>query len=188
VSHDVDWDRYLVDAAKKGSPLGDPTRWGALTRQEIPQTLAAQNLQSDQVLQVACTDRYARQWTIAGNLEASTVFWDAPPQGLGSANVGTWFSILRVRMGVANNTILHNIDLRAIIEAQAPFYRDGSFGGESLAPGPTRVRPFVIDAAIVANNISIQIVNVFIYTVLPAAPLFFQTALQINPLAPGGGV
>lgn len=181
----VDWDRYLVDASTQGSPLGDPTRWGATSNQGILQQLGAQQLQSEQIVQVACTDRYARMWSIVGTVEASDIFWDALPQGPGSANVSSWFSVLRVRMGVGQNTILHNIDLRAIIDAQQFFYRPGSAGGESLAPGATKVWPFVIENAIVAQTVNIQVVNVLAYSVVPAAPQFIRTALQITPLAPG---
>ena len=73
---DPDWDRYLVDAGKKGLPVGDPTRWGSQVLTRIDLNLTADQ-QSQQVLQVSTIDSYSRSWALLGSLTLPPDLWNA---------------------------------------------------------------------------------------------------------------
>ncbi len=178
---DPDWARVGVKAPASWKALGDPTRWGAKVTQVVPQTAGVQLvLESQQIIQAQCLDPYARQWSLIGTVLSG--LW-AFPDGLGPI---TWSSFLRVVLGVGQNQITHQINLRATVAADAPFYTVNPFKpmgayGQEFA--------FVAPGALVASAISIQVVNVVEYLLPPLPPGdLITTSLQIAPVAPGAGL
>jgi len=176
----TDWGRFGIQHPNAYQKVGDPTRWGAKITQVpafAPGSPLTQILQSSQIISAQCRDPYARQWSIVGTLKCDLWLFN-------NSNVAPgWTSILSVTMGVGQNQIIHNIDLRATVEADAPFYVD------SFTSGGLRERAFIIPGALVANAISIQVINTVNYVLLPLPdgdPI--TTALQICPLAAGTGL
>jgi hypothetical protein len=201
-----DWTRARVNIPDASNPLGDPIRWGGTVVQPIAQTLLAQFLISEQIIRVACLDGYPRNWSLIGSVNASSEFWEAPPNpshldvaptGVGFGAVSYWYVAARVRMGVGQGMITHNIDLRATMLMDAPFYllspTDAS-GTLNMAPetqhGNAQERAFIIPGAIIGSDISIQIQHYLAYSVLPSAPFTLPkaitTTLLIVPVAGSG--
>lgn len=183
-----DWGRVLVTSqgSSGGPPLGDPTRWGAVVRQNVPAGLAGgtiYELESEQVIQVACTDRFARTWSLIGTLLANNLFWSAGNVGI---EVASWICYARVRMGVAQATMLHNLNITALANAQDPFYFSPEIS--SLLPVPVLTKAFLAENALIGNNISIQFVNRFLLAAPLPEPAFFEMTMQIAPHAAGTGL
>lgn len=179
----TDWDRYLVDAARSGPPLGDPTRWGAQTTQRtqlIP--IDDQLLQSEQVIQVACSDRYARNWTLAGTIDAPEAFWATPPAAGPVTYVGGWEAFLRVTPGEGQVSITQVVKLRPLIELQSEFYADSN-AVTGVGAGGRITRTFHMPMFVCANNFGVQVVHFFNYNAPPAAPELLITSLIIAPIA-----
>jgi hypothetical protein len=178
---DPDWGRVGVKPPSAYKQLGDPTRWGAVVTQQVPLTAGVQHvLPSGQIISAQCLDPYARNWSIVGTINSSLWVF---PDGFGPV---TWSCILNVVMGVGQNQIRHNINLRATVAADAPFYNDDPF----VPPGLTTVtRAFVIPGALVASAMSIQVTNVVQYLIPPLPPGdVIMTSLQIAPIAAGTGL
>jgi hypothetical protein len=192
VTSPPDWGRAGVHGMSgKIGPLGDPTRWGAALFQQVPFNSAGPHtLESAQIIAAACQDGYARNWSIIGVVGTTAAVW-AMLDGTGP---DTWRSSLSVRLGASQNTIVHNVNLRATIDADAPFYNDSPpITAPSLvppAPGVIlRVRAYVIPGAFVANVLSVQVVNIVEY-ILPPLPDgdAIYTAIQIAPIMAGSGL
>lgn len=162
--------------------LGDPLRWGAVV--DAPITNAAEQIvESPQIVRVQCADHYSRAWTLVGTLKASTALWaygnDGDPAPL-------WLAVLQLQMGVGQNVITHNFNLRAICDADAPYYYDFPL---TLVPGPPPplVRPFVIPGAVIANVVNLRIIHIVVNVAGPT-PETIQTAVQLAPFNAGTGL
>lgn len=180
--HPPDWDRWLVASQKSLAPAGDPTRWGATVVQTVQPTSDLQILNS-QVISANCRDSYSRVWSICGTISAPTGLW-ALPTGI-AAN--EWMPQMLVTMGVGQTQIVHNLNLRAIVDADAAVYLDGD---SQFPTGGTffRVRPFIIPGGIVANAISIQIVNAVRFVPAPGAAFPIATSVLVSPFAAGSTI
>jgi hypothetical protein len=175
-----DWGRRGVSPPSHYKPLGDPTRWGAKVVQEVPLAAGQHILQSITIINAQCLDPYARQWSIVGTLAAGYGLWTFA-DGIGGPN--TWASFIRVVMGVGQNQITHQINLRATVAADAPFYVDDPFQptGQYFL-----TRAFVVPGSLIGSMLSIQVVNVVDYTLAQLPPGDqIATSLQVAPLAPG---
>lgn len=188
--HDPDWDRYEVHSratdttGKSHTPLGDPTRWGALSTVNVQPITGFQDLVAPQVLRVQCTDNYSRPWAIVGTIRAPLDLWNAGPIG---PSADSWNALLVVRMGVGQNTIEHDINLRAVIEADAPFYFESESANEFLAG--FRVRPFVISGGLIGNALAVTVRHVVRFSIAPApADRPITTAVQLTPFNAGTGL
>lgn len=186
---DPDWDRYQVHSratdttGKTHTPLGDPTRWGATAAVTSALVGTLQDLQSGQVLRVQCSDNYSRPWAAVGTLRAPIALWNAGvPATPEVANL--WIAMLVVHMGAGQNTIVHQIDLRAVIAADAPFYVDDD---QAFIAG-FRQKAFVISGGLIANAMSISVRHVIRYFVIPANPEVVTTAVQLTPFNAGTGL
>ena len=187
-----DWARAGVgQMSGKIGPLGDPTRWGASILQRVPFTGPGPfTIVSQQIIAVACQDGYARNWSLAGTLGAPAGFWAFPE----SPGANTWSAFATITMGVGQNSLVHNINLRACVNADAPFYGDSPPSTWNAPPfttpaGQLRNRPFIVPGAIVANQISILITQIVEYT-LPPLPDgdAILTTIQIAPIMAGTGL
>src|SRR5262245_18174825 len=197
---DPDWGRFGIKPPDAFLKVGDPTRWGTTILQPVPFTsVGPHRLVTEQSIQIACRDGYARNWSIVGTVGANSNLWSFT-DGLGVVGAGplTWSCYISVRMGVAMNTIVHNINLRATIDADAPFYIDSPTAIAEAPPIPpsavnrqytSRVRPFVVPGSVCANQISVQIVNIVEYA-LPPLPDgdAVQVAIQLAPIAAATGL
>lgn len=188
-----DWARVgVVPPDHHLSALGDATRWGATIPQHFP---GAANLAespglrivTDQVLSVSCRDAYPRAWSIMGTVSAPTDLW-ALPDGLGLGEFGVAFV---VTAGLGQATITHVINIRAVIDADAPFYYPSDFAG--LPPGQgsffpeARTRPFTIPNAVFGNKVNARLITSYFF---PAGPVPFAaadvvTTLLLSPYSPG---
>jgi hypothetical protein len=180
---DPEWARAGVTAPAHYGGLGDPTRWGAQITQHMPDidgvVFRGAVLQSGQILSVACQDSYPRAWTLIGMLGAPRAAW-LLPDGIA---LNQFASALYVTMGMGQTQVVHNYNLRAIIDADAPYYWFSDFispfGSEGL-----ETRAFIMPGAVVGCSINIQIFNSLFTNV--ATPAFdFFTSLIVTPFDPG---
>lgn len=183
--HSPDWGRMgITPPGQFPSPMGDPTRWGASVPLQAPISgfPGRQILRSGQIIQMQCRDQYPRTFSIVGTLEFPALI-NALPDGGGNDQ---WGAALCVTMGVGQNQVQHNFNLRAILAADAPYYwnSDQNLGGLIGLSSPF-ITPFVIPGAIVANAIAIQLIIGIILTVAPGINLDFRCNLQIGSLAAG---
>lgn len=191
--NDPDWGRVMVRGPNElqAPQLGDPVRWGAEFRVAMPQVLGTQVARSGQIVSAQCRDAYSRSWGIAGSLSyPAIIFALASPAVLSGLNPNEWTAILSISMGVGQAQMIHNIDLRAVMAADRPFYRssDQTMGG---LIGPINlgtdniIEPFVIPGSLVANALSIQVVIVFNFAAAAPDPLPFVCNVQLTPFAAG---
>jgi hypothetical protein len=187
--HDPDWDRYNVTSRAQDStgqshtPLGDPTRWGAVVNVTSQLIGNLQDLQSPQILRVQCSDNYSRPWAAVGTLRAPIALWNAGVPA--TPEVGNlWIAMLVVHMGVGQNTIVHQIDLRAVIAADAPFYVDDD---QAVIAG-FRQKAFVISGGLIGNAMSVNVRHVIRYFVQPTDPEVITTAVQLTAFNAGTGL
>lgn len=184
-----DWGRAGVTPPAQFGPLGDPTRWGATVVQTIPAIVLAAPfqgsvVQSGQILSVQCRDPYPRAWTIAGTLSVSIEeLWLAPDANFASS----WAAAAFVSMGVGQTQIMHTFNLRAIIEADSPYYWNSDITNPFFnATNAPRTRAFIIPGAVVGNAMSMQIVQSLHGPFLASLPaVTFTTTLLVTPFDPG---
>ncbi len=189
---DVDWGRYEYHSragdstGKTHGPLGDPTRWGArVVQTPDPTSIAVQGLISNQIIRAQCADTYPRPWSLIGTIEADKQLWDSPEDGSGGI---TWTSSLDVFMGVGQNTLIHRINVRAVVDADAPFYFDSDRLDASSPPTPFRTRAFIVPGGLIGNALSITVRN-FVLLGAPVVSLTpIVTQLQITPFNAGTGL
>lgn len=186
-----DWGRHMIVPPGNFHPVGDPTRWGASVNQNLPLDVTASKLDgyiSEQFISVQTRDPYSRSWAIAGTLTALGTLFSLPEF---DNTAGTWSATLQITMGVAQVQMVHNINLRAVIAADAPFYRASDAGeamfGPFALPLPFTV-PFVIPGGLIGNSISICVRQDLRLAAPSAFPLAFATSLVVTPFAPGKGM
>lgn len=183
-----DWGRVgVVPPDHHLSALGDATRWGATVVQHMPAidgvSFQGGTLTADQVLSASCRDAYPRVWSLYGTLSAPPFAWTlgngAGPELFGCQVV--------VTMGLGQSQLVHAFNIRAVINADSPFYyiTDG-FNAlfSNVAFGPSETHPFIIPGALVGNKVNMKVTNTLL-TATPMAAFDFITTLMIVPYAPG---
>lgn len=187
---DPDWGRVGVRGPEAlGAPqLGDPTRWGANITFRVLNIVGPQIFRSGQIIHALTRDGYSRPWGIAGTLSFPQLILPLPNNMAGNS----WIAALSITMGVGQTQIIHNVDLRATVAADDPFYWSGDPTLEGQI-GPftvsdTVVAPFVIPAGIVGSMISIQLLMGFTFNPAPGAEFNFGGAMLLTPFAAGEGL
>ncbi len=174
-------------------PVGDPTRWGAAITQNIGDLAGEVALiTSEQFISAHTIDPYPRPWSIIGTVAAPPNMWSLanyPRSGSFPANLFT--ATLSCTLGTGQAQLTHNIDLRAVIDADAPFYRYSNPGDEMFsATGGVLVLPFVIPGgAIIGNAIAIRAsMGVWFGAATPNDPFQITTTVLLTPFAAGEGL
>lgn len=171
-------------------PVGDPTRWGAQIVQLIPApaTDAQAIYQSEQFISAHTNDPYPRPWSLIGTLSAPNFMYSLPDPAVGVApQIDEWSATLSLTLGTGQAQIVHNLNLRAIIDADSPFYRNSNAAEEMFATLGFRVAPFIVPGAIVANAISIRVIHTISFSA-PATAFPLTTTVLLTPLAAGEGL
>ena len=186
-----DWGRSQVNSATKTAPVGNPTMWGNQLLFPIEADTTVHRYQTAQIIQTAVRDSYARPWTLAGTLSMPLGMSGLPDAaGFLALGLDTWACFLNVVMGVGQTHIIHNINLRALIAIQAPFYatfNEMQFTGSLPTPTSPEIVPFVIGAdALIGNTIQAQLIVVERLSAPPLPALFqFGVSLIATPFAAG---
>lgn len=186
-----DWARVgVVSPDHQLSALGDATRWGAQLLQHLPgspniATFPGQVLSNEQVLTVACRDQYPRAWTLSGTLNVPESMW-ALPDGIGP---GMFLSALAVTVGLGQTSFVQVFNVRAIVNADAPFYFPSEYAGITSAGSlaPLNTRPYVIPGAIIGKTVQVRVINSFFFPLGPGPfdPVDFITEIMLTPFSPG---
>lgn len=171
--HDPDWGRFEVKSRAMGNTattaLGDGTRWGS----QVAGTIVAPGPTSfGQTIWVQTHDPYTRNWQIVGTVTASSLAWVLP-----LADFIIW---LEVTMGVGQALVVHQFDIRALINLAAPWYTE-------RADNFQIVKPFVISGGLIGRQISAR----FVFNIpglIPPANLPVKCAAMISPFAAGAGL
>lgn len=183
--HNPDWGRVGARAPDHFSALGDPTRWGASVKQAIPVAPLTINGQlPGQVLSVQCRDGYSRAWTMAGVVRAPRGYFNLADDATAADG---WTIAAYVSMGVGQVQIVHNFNIRAIIDADSPYYWNSDISnpfGVGLALDTPVSLPFIIPGALIGNALNVQFIQrLAISTPFPAGEV--QITAIVNPFDPG---
>ena len=181
-----DWDRVRVTSDQKpGPPLGTPLRWGASVAMPVSSDAGIFFQESPQIIQVDCADPYPRAWTVLGSIQADSDLW-AYGQG---AFINSYQPMLEVTMGVGQARVVHNFNLRAIIDADAPFYFQGQGGASFFGSGRQLSKPFLIPGAVVGQSISMRVAHL-LQNLAPVVPAFNPAIMSVilTPFQPGSGL
>jgi hypothetical protein len=184
-----DWDRALVDAGKKGLPLGDPTKWGSQVPTVLPLTLVEQF--SDQIIMAQTRDAYARSWAVIGTLTLPQATWNAA--GAFPAGPFPLIVALEIIMGVGQASVKHDIILTCGTNATVGLCntQNAINGGPYLStfggpPNFDESRPFAAIGALIGNTITARARYIGGTNVgLPTTSIL--TAI-VTPFAPGVGL
>lgn len=179
-----DWNRVgVVPPDHHLSALGDATRWGAQIVQPIRAfdgtTDRGGIFIQDQILSVSCRDQYPRAWTISGTFTAPAFLWTLPD----GAAVGEFAIALAVSMGLGQAQMVQTFNIRAIVDADAPYYWFSEFSTPFGSEG-FETRPFIMPGAVVGNKINMRQIISYSRGV-PSQAFDFTTTLMIVPFSPG---
>lgn len=186
--HKPDWSHLNVRSRANDTTgathtaLGDPSRWGATLSVPYPQNRGLSQTTSQQILRVQCADNYSRAWTLLGNVTNDAAIWADPTR---------WTGILELTMGVGQNAIVQQINIRAVVAALAPFYvdLDNAAGG---ATGDRITKAFYMGGGIIGNAISARVIQFYFNpggpppAPIPTNPTEF--AFQLAPFNAGTGL
>lgn len=178
----VDWDRYINVESRATSgggeqftPLGDPSRWGSQVSQTVlfgTVDIVPGPQASGQIIRVQTVDPYSRIWQLIGSVTAPDDVW--------ALTADEWQPVLELTMGVGQNTLIHRVDLRALVTLASPWY-------VAQSDGAVTTRPWIMSGGIVARAWSARVVQ--ITGALGAAiTRTITTAAQTVPLAAGSGI
>lgn len=185
---DPDWDRYLVDAGKKGLPVGDPTRWGSQAFTRIDTSVPDQP--STQVLQASTLDSYSRSWALLGTLTLPPDLWNA------AAFVEVTLEII---MGVGQAQVTHRIVLFSAAPAGGLCYTQYIVNGgpyksvpvAAVGGNPTyttdQSRAFAAIGALIGQSINIRAIYQ-IGAVTAQLPTTSVLNVILTPFAAGKGL
>lgn len=189
-----DWGRNQVNTATQVAPVGASTMWGAQLTVPVIADNVARRYESTQIITAACKDSYSRPWSLVGSLRY-------PPgmsgmlDCLGSPAPGPdeWCAVLIVSMGVGQVQVVHNINLRATIAAQAPFYATEAqtlFTASVLPASVVDSVPFVIGADALVGNVLMARLMLAARLTSPPLPASVQIgiSLAVTPFAAGTGL
>lgn len=178
-----------ITPPNKFSALGDPTRWGATVVQNTPNidgvTVFGGLMQTGQILNVQCRDGYPRAWTLAGTIQAPAEFFLLPNVVVPAAS--WWVVAAYVSMGVGQVQIVHSFNLRAIIDADSPFYWNSDISNpffENAGAG-FQSEPFVIPGALVGTAMNVQILQSIRIAVGAPGIVPVTTSLIVTPFDAG---
>jgi hypothetical protein len=185
-----DWDRTLVNTAGAGKPVGDPTQWGAQALTLVP--AAFTDVFSEQFIQAATRDTYARSWAIIGTLTLHSDTWGDPagPYPVAFPILVT----LNVVMGVGQLQIEHNIVLTAgdgnptvgLCTTQSALF--GGPYNPVFPPGNAQTRPFAAIGALVGHTIQVRARYQVGFPVPPGLPFEARIQALLTPFAAGQGL
>lgn len=180
-SKPIDWWRYATGVVSRAADtagetwtaLGDSNRWGSDGSVDVPLVLGVYS--TGQLMRVQTVDPYSRNWAIVGNVDASKLFWRSSGFNL---TLG-----LEVTMGVGQSALLQTFDLRAVTDADLPWYVQPDYA--SLQDDDRIVRPFVINCAVLGRAISARLVIEHRYAVVISDAQTVRITALLAPFAAG---
>jgi len=125
--------------------------WGASDSHDV--TINNTVVTSEQLVRVQAADNYARNWQLIGTLSADPAVWSSV-----TAN-GQWFALLQLTMGVGHTTLIHRVNLRALIDLAVSPVLAPTFN-EWYVPVPEGKNvsyPWILPGGVLCNSLSAQI-------------------------------
>lgn len=216
---DPDWGGIVVQPNQKKMPVGDPTLWANTITTVIDSDpilgSTPRVIFGDQIILAQAADRYARSWSVIGNvtvpLNVTADTEPTPPSGSDQAiATGALLEVwLNVTLGIEKITIAQDILLLSGIVDATVVPPIGNYGlcnnQSSIVGGPYgyqfNVRPVVFSPA-TRVTLSFACVGAFIGNTLSARAIYVRNgvagqpldvpdatvSLLITPYAPGQGI
>lgn len=214
---DPDWGNVLVHPDQKKMPVGDPTLWAnTITTPIDTDPLVGSTprvIYGDQIILAQAADRYARSWSLLGNVFLPLPAWTTdtdtnPPAYIGEIDalspMAVWLSIVQ---GIEKVTIEQQILLMS--GGVDPLTGAGNFGlcnnqfsavggpyGATFNENPPVIsatlqqgRSFATIGALIGNTISVR--AIFTRGGVIGQPADIPNAtvsLLLTPYAPGAGI